>query len=363
MSGVSVICGDDDFIVSREAERVFATLSEGITDDYAKERIDATAANMDGVRSALDEFKASVRTLSMFGDKKVVWLKQVNFLADSVTGRAEGTKTLVAELLAELETIDPQSVSVLISASPIDRRRKEYKWLQKHTDLTDYKGGADEASLVALVLETCREQGVEMEPGAAVALVSKVSAHTRLLLEETRKLATYVGNSGDCITEAHVLELVPNFGESDFFEPAEAFFSGDIQWTLDALRRYFFTNKESRPLLASLQNRGRLVLQVRALLDAGLIKTGNRGLPKGELERAKAQFSEAFEGCEDKNAYNIFTQNSWYIGNKIAPAAQTFSLKALVGFQLAFSEAFEGIIERPNQQADVMRDLVIRCLA
>ena len=35
----------------------------------------------------VNRFRESVQTVSMFGGKRVVWFKDVNFLADTVTGR------------------------------------------------------------------------------------------------------------------------------------------------------------------------------------------------------------------------------------------------------------------------------------
>jgi DNA polymerase-3 subunit delta len=43
------------------------------------------------VESAVNRFRDSVQTVSMFGGRRLVWLKDVNFLADTVTGRAEST--------------------------------------------------------------------------------------------------------------------------------------------------------------------------------------------------------------------------------------------------------------------------------
>ena len=364
MANFTFICGDDDFLVQREAKAAFERMAEGLDDDFSKEVIDATVTNLDGVQRAIDAFKAAVRTLSMFGDRKVVWLKDVNFIADTVTGRSEGAKTLCAQLQAELASIDPTGVGVVISASPILRTRKEYKWLSKNGDTTDFKtSGSDGAGALDVVIEEARSLGVTLEEAAARALIGKVAGNTRLCLEEVRKLAAYVNYGEEPITEALVMALVPNFGEGDFFEPAEAFFSGNLKWTLDAIHRYFFTGKDARPLLTNLQNRGRLCLQLRALMDAGDIKLGPRGLSKGALESAFSRHADAFDGDTTKSNYNIFSQNAWYLGNKIGPSAERFNLRQLGDFQTAFTAAFEGIVNHYDDQEGVLRDLAIRCLS
>ena len=356
------ICGDDDFLVGQEGRALFTEKTADLADDFSKETVEATAQNVGEVEETVNRFRDSVQTLSMFGDKKVVWLKDVNFLADSVTGRAEGTKKLVVDLQGVLEGLDPAAVEVIITAFPVDRRRKEFKWFQKAADFRDMKGAGDEDSLIELARAEASQLKVNMPMRAAAALVARVQGNTRLILEESRKLATYAGDGGD-IDENLVAELVPAFGEGDFFEAAEAFFSLNLGWTLEALRRHFFTSSEARPLIASMQNRNRLMIQLRVLMDAGELRLGTRGFAKPDFARAARTYEKHFGGFDTKASFNVFTQNLWYLGNKIAPSAQQLTLKRLIDFQLEFMKAFEDLIRRSTDQEAVMRDLAIRCLS
>src|SRR5690606_26918623 len=157
----------------------------------------------------------SVQTVSMFGGKRVVWFKDVNFLADSVTGRAESTLKLVEDLKELLEKVDPEQVAVVITAAPIDRRRAFPKWCEKNSDFALVGGDGDGAAdaLAGVILAEARELGVTFGEGAAQLLLAKVGANTRLLIEETRKLATFAAGpdgAGTVIEEAHVAELTAN---------------------------------------------------------------------------------------------------------------------------------------------------------
>ncbi|MDP0497878.1 MAG: DNA polymerase III subunit delta [Verrucomicrobiota bacterium JB024] len=364
MSGpaFTFICGDDDFLVAQEGRTLFTEKTRDLADDFSKETVEATAQNVGEVEQAVNRFRDSVQTLSMFGDKKVVWLKDVNFLADSVTGRAEGTKALVEDLQGVLEGLDPTAVEVIITAFPVDRRRKEFKWFQKAADFRDLKGASDEDSLIELARAEAAAHQAKLSMRGAAALVAKVQGNTRLILEEARKLATYAGPGGD-IDEGLVAELVPSFGEGDFFEAAEAFFSLSLGWTLEALRRHFYTNSEARPLIASMQNRNRLMIQLRVLMDAGELKLTPRGFAKPDFDRAARTYAKHFGDFDTKASFNVFTQNLWYLGNKIAPGARDLSLKRLIDFQLEFMRAFEDLIRRSTDQEAVMRDLAIRCLS
>jgi DNA polymerase-3 subunit delta len=354
------ICGADDFLVGRVGADRFAALTAEVPDEFSREVLSGFAANVSEVETAVNRFRESVQTVSMFGDRRVVWLKDVNFLADSVTGRAESTLKLVGDLQQILETVNPADTAVLITAAPVDRRRSFPKWCEKNADFTLVGGDdSDGSALEGVVLAEARSLGVSLAPDAARLLLAKVGANTRLLVEEVHKLATYV-NEGETIEDHHVAELTPNVAEGDFFESAEAFFRGDLPWTLAALHRHFFSGGDARPILSALQNRNRILLQVRALLDAGEARLGPRGLDG--LPKAAALHGAKFTGATEKSSFNLFSQNAWYVG-KLAGGAKLPALRRLIDNQQEFIAAFEEIIRRPDEQEEVLRDLAVRCLS
>ncbi len=356
------IGGSDDFLVSRMAKALFEEKTCDLTDDFSKEIINGTSGKVADVELAVGRFRQAVQTLPLFGDKKVVWLKEVNFLADSVTGRAEGTLTQVDALKDILDKTDPQSVDIIISAFPVDRRRSFPKWCEKNTDFRlAGSGKKNENILQPLVEEECRKLGVSITEDAREMLEAKVGGNTRLAIEEIRKLATYLGKGNEVIEETLVRELVPEFGESNFFEAAEAFYSLDLPWTLEAIRRHFFNQKDGRGLITTLQGRNRLLIQLRVLHDSGEISLGGRGLSSRDLQKAAETYARHFGGINDKSNFNVFTQNPWYLGRLARPIGK-LPLRKLIDFQTQFLKTFEEIMHRPDEQEAVLRDLAVRCL-
>ncbi len=354
------ICGADDFLVGRMGKARFDALAAGVTDEFSREVLSGFAANVGEVEAAVNRFRESVQTVSMFGGQRVVWFKDINFLADSVTGRAESTLKLVEDLQQLLEALNPDETTVLLTAAPVDRRRSFPKWCEKNAEFALAGGEGDNAgeALAGVVLAEARELGVKFAPGAVELLLAKVGANTRLLVEETRKLAAYA-DAGATIEEAHVAELTANTAEGDFFEAAEAFFSGDLKWTLAALERHFFAGGDARPVISALQNRNRILLQVRALVDAGDVRIGPRGLEG--FPKAQAAHSAKFVGATEKSSFNLFTQNAWYLG-KLASSAKLPTLRRLIDNQQELIAAFEEIVQRPHEQEEVLRDMAVRCL-
>ncbi len=355
------VCGADDFLVNRAGKARFDELAKDVADEFSREVLSGFAGNVGEVETAINRFRESVQTVSMFGGKRLVWFKDVNFLADTVTGRSESTLKLVEDLKELLEKIDPEQVTALITATPVDRRRAFPKWCEKTADFLLIGGDGDSAAeaLAGVVLAEARERGVSFGEGALQLLLAKVGANTRLLIEETHKLATYAGE-GKPIEESFVAELTPNVAEGDFFEAAEAFFSGDLPWTLQALDRHFFTGGDARPIISALQNRNRILLQVRALLDAGDVRLGQRGLDG--MPKAQAAYGKHFVGATEKSSYNVFSQNAWYVG-KLASGGKLPTLRRLIDNQQEFIVAFAEIVKRSDEQEEVLRDMAVRCLS
>ncbi|HEY4301193.1 MAG TPA: DNA polymerase III subunit delta [Candidatus Didemnitutus sp.] len=360
------ICGPDDFLVGRLGRARFDALAdEGGADEFAREIVNGFANNVDDVATAVNRFRDAVQTMPMFGGRRVVWLKDVNFLEDSVTGRAEGTLEQVAALQELLERVDPAETSVVVTAAPVDRRRSFPKWCESHADFT-VTGGEGGDALIGVALAEARELNAKFDGHAAELLVGRVGNNPRLLTEEVRKLATHAGaapapEAAVTITEEEVSDLTANTAEGDFFEAADAFSAGNLAATLRALQRHFFAGGDARPVLAALQNRNRLLTQARVLLDAGEIRVGGFGVDKASLARAQEAHAPAFGGDTEKSSYNVFTQNAWYLGKlmggKLPP------LRRLIDNQQEFVRAFEQIVQRPHEQEAMLREMVSRCLA
>ncbi len=364
------LCGPDDFLVNRLGRERYEALAADAADEFSHEVVNGFATNVGEVAAAVNRLREAAQALSLFGGKRVVWLKDVNFLADTPTGRAEGTLQAVEELQAILGGLNPAEVAVVVTAAPVDRRRSFIKWCEATADYTfvgdEEKGGGSALEQVALA--EAAAQGVTIAPDALALLLAKVGPNARLLVEELRKLATYAEpaagpgpGAGGAITEAHVAELTPNFAKGDFFEAAEAFCRGDLKWTLAALHRHFFAGEDARPVLAALQNRNRLLLQLRVLLDTGEVRLGARGVDKAAFERAAAAYQDRFAGATEKSPFNVFTQNLWYLG-KLAGTGELPPLRRLIDNQQEFVNAFEEIIRRPDEQEEVLREMAVRCL-
>ena len=352
------IIGDDDYIVRQKAKEVFDDWTKDFPDDLSREIIDGRADRVDDVLRILSEAKAATTTLSLFGGGKLVWINDANFINQNKTGAAKGAKDALEDAKAFLEKLEDSRV--ILSACPIHRGHGFVKWLQKNADFHDLaKNEKEDVAFRRLVEETASELEVKFAPGALDYLAGKIGAHPRLGVEETRKLASFLGSEGNEITEQMIIDLVPDFGEGDFFEASEAFFSGKLDWALDAIDRHFFQGKDARPLLATLQNRNRLLIQLRVLVDGGELNPHDR-MSKDLLERLAAKHARHFDDPAEKTTLNVFSQNPWFLG-RLLGLVKSFSARRLIDLQSHLIEAFEQVLAQPREQhATIFKNLVIR---
>lgn len=384
-----LVVGDDDFLVDRDARALFEKLSTDASDEMSREIIDGSATKIAEAQSVVSAFLAATRTVSLFGEKKYVWLRNLNWFADGVirvkpaeekaaaapAKKGRGSKSAAKKdifedfadkVAEECASSDPAALCVVISVVRPDKRRTPAKKLLKVGKLVPVASMSDPDDMVFAVERAARERGVSIGEDAARLLVGKVNGHARMTFSELEKLACSVGPGGT-IDEKTVMRLVPVFGAGDFFEPAEYFFAGDLAGTLESLRRFFFNNASARPLLAALQNRNRLLIQLRALVDAGDAALSSRGgISKSAIEAAESRYGHLFGGNDEKSSLNLFSQNAWYVGEKVAGATlrdKSVTLKRLIDRQLEFVRAFEALIVRPGEDEAVMRELAVRCLS
>ena len=352
------IVGDDDYLVRKRSKEVFDGWKDQFPDELSREIIDGRANRVDEVQQILLEARMAGETLSLFGGAKLVWINEVNFLNQSKTGAAQGSKDALENFKSFLEKIGGNKL--IFSACPVHRSHSFIKWLQKNSHFEDLsKNEKEDVTFRRLVQEVAKELNLSFSPGSMDYLAGKIGAHPRLGVQETQKLATYLGPDGGEITEKMIMEMVPDFGEGDFFEASEAFFSGNLEWAIDAIDRYFFQGKDARPLLVTLQNRNRLLIQLRVLVD-GRELDPNQRMGKEQLVRIGSKFLELFSDPAEKTTLNFFSQNPWFLG-RLLPLVKKISTRDLINLQSELIRAFEDLLDQPKEEhATIFKNLVIR---
>ena len=141
----------------------------------------------------------AIQTLPFFGREKLVWLKNVNFLADSVTGRSAAVQDALEDLKEVLSRGMPSGVRFLLSASEVDKRRSFYKSLGKFARVEQFDridptrpGWEDEVELI--VHRLAADLKLRFEPEALEVFIRLAGADGRQLRNELEKIDLYLGD-------------------------------------------------------------------------------------------------------------------------------------------------------------------------
>ena len=357
------ISSDDDFLAANRAREIFEEECKNVADDMSTEIIDASVNKADDAVEVCKKILLGAATVSLFGGKKVVWARNMNFVNETVVGKSKVVQEAVADMAKALAELNPENVAVVINASPVSRITKSYKSLVAVSQAEDFstkKGAKDSTICADIVKQTAKRLGARLEHGAAEALCSMVANNSRMAVEELKKLATYV-NGERAITEEDVAEMVPIFGESDFFGITEAFYSGNPKLALDKLRRYFFADKSAsaRPIITALQRQNSLLIQLRSLMDGRMLPKISK-LPDGSLDTARSLFGKYFDESSKTNPFNLFVKNPWMVQVKLARIASEHTLKDLMDIQTDLIKTFGSLISNAGADEDVLREFFIR---
>jgi DNA polymerase III subunit delta len=199
-SSVFAVIGSDEWETKRRAKELASKLTPEQGAEFGVDTIDGMADNAEQAVQRVGLAKEAIQTLPFFGREKLVWLKNVNFLADTVTGRSSAVQDALEDLKEILSRGLPDGVRFLLSASEVDKRRSFYKSLGKFAQLEQFDridptraGWEEEVRGVADRLAA--ELNLRFESEALEIFVRLTGTDGRQLRNELEKIDLYVGGN------------------------------------------------------------------------------------------------------------------------------------------------------------------------
>jgi DNA polymerase-3 subunit delta len=195
---VFAVIGSDEGETKRRAKELASELTPQSGADFGVDTIDGAADNAEQAVVRLRQAKEAIQTLPFFGGEKLVWLKNVNFLADTTAGRSTSVQEALEEFKVFLERGLPEGVRFLLSASEVDKRRSFYKSLGKFAkveqfDRIDTSRPGWEQDAAAMVYRLAAEFDLKFDPEALEMFVQLAGADSRQLRNELDKIDLYLG--------------------------------------------------------------------------------------------------------------------------------------------------------------------------
>ena len=240
-ANIYAVLGSDEVEVKRVAAELASNLTPPGAGDFGLEVIDGAADNVDQAEARVRSAIEALQTLPFFGSTKVVWLKNVNFLGDDQKARSAAVQSALEELSELVDSGFGPGVTLLISATDLDKRRSFYKTLLKRAEVQVFdrldsgRSGWEEEAL-EIVQQRAKKRKLQFDDGALDLFVLLTGGDTRQIDNELEKVDTFLGRDRGVNADL-VRDLVPLSRAGVIFELGNALAARDLQLSLKLVRR------------------------------------------------------------------------------------------------------------------------------
>jgi len=357
------VTGSDEAEVRMAAKDLAAKLAPPDAGEFGMETIELPADTVDCAVEMINKTIGAIRTLPFFGGK-LVWMKGVTFLKDSVQGRSETVQEALEKFLGALREDLPDGITLLISAPEPDKRRGFYKSLCEAAQTTIKDkieiggfGGHSEDDLIDWVSDRCHERGVKIDRRAAEVLAGRIGANSGQLHGEIQKLATSAGE-GATVTEQLVRDLVPVTRAGGIFDLSDAINRRNLPLCLDTLSQLLRQGENAVGiLLASIVPTVRNLLVAKDLLERYKLKPpAQPQFFASELRKLRAEDTAHLPRKKDGQL------NTYGIG-LAAANAERFELDHLEKAFLACRDANRKLLSGHGSEQTILTELIVRIVA
>jgi DNA polymerase-3 subunit delta len=240
-ANIYAVLGSDEAEVKRVAAELASNLTPAGAGDFGLEVIDGAADNVDQAEARVRSAIEALQTLPFFGSTKVVWLKNVNFLGDDQKARSTAVQLALEELSQLVDSGFGPGITLLISATDLDKRRSFYRTLVRRAEvqvfdrLDSTRGGWEEEAL-EMVQQRTKKRKLQFDDDALDLFVLLTGGDTRQIDNELEKIDTFLAKDRGVNIEL-VRDLVPLSRAGVIFELGNALAARDLQLSLKLVRR------------------------------------------------------------------------------------------------------------------------------
>jgi DNA polymerase-3 subunit delta len=359
-----LICGEDEFAVKQRAKELYLEWT-GKTGGLDQEVVDANVSTSSEALKAVDRLQEALQTLPFFGQGKVVWFQNCNFLTDERPASAAVTVRLeeLARQLKDFRWTDPCPVRLLISAGKVDKRKVFYKTLDKIGSVESFAGWSvddrdwtDQAEIWAR--KALRTRHKEISDEALAELIGRIGPNARVLDNEIEKLALYTGERGE-IELADVTAITSRNKTARAFALGDALGNRDLP---DLLRRLdeelwevkLDPQKSEIGVLYGLISKVRAMLMLKEMLAEGWVK------PEMDYTRFKAQLERVpREQLPEDRRFNPLAINP-YVLYKALPQVKRYSQAELVRAMELLFQCNQRLVSSQLDEALVLQQALVQ---
>jgi DNA polymerase-3 subunit delta len=351
-----LIHGEDEYRVKTATHLRVDALCPPADQAFGLEIINGTVDNAEGAALALRHCLGALRTPSFLGGRKVVWLQDANFFADTNTIKGETVKEARDAFAQALKPGIGAGFTLVISAGKVDGRTAFAKVCKEiasvETFATPEKSYQQEKPALDWAGECCQRAGLRISGALLQAFVDRSGYDTRQIITEVEKLSIYLGTRKD-VTAEDIRLLVSPARESEHWDLPDAVGLRNLPQALEILRQLFFQGENPVGMVIGLEGRWRELLILRGCLDRGWLQISSSGWRTDARWNSGAEVDAAL-GSLDKDPRTTHPFRT----AKLAEQAQKYSAAEL---QRALAEtiaAHEQMVSGSGA-ADVLLELLL----
>ncbi len=310
-TNIHAILGTDEMRVKEVALKLVQKFTPPDAGDFANDIIEGTADNAEHAGQICNNVIQALQTMPFFGGAKVVWLKNANFLGDSVTGRAQAAVTGFENILDVLEGGIGDDVKFVLSATSIDKRRTAYKRITKLAnmevfDKPDTSRPGWEDAVMGTASRWAREKGITFESGALELLVQMAGDDTRQMENELEKIDLFLGDRRRAGLST-VRSLVSMSRAGVIWDIGNAIGARDLRRALELLGILVYQGQNPIGiLLGAVVPKVRSLLLVKDLLTKHKLNTGSYGPFCNSLEALPTTATAHLPRKKDGTGFNAY---------------------------------------------------------
>ena len=324
-----VFSGQEEYVKQSALHSLSDAILDPDTLDFNRSQLDENAG--------IAECIAACETYPMMSTKRlVVWQSPKFFFS-------EWSKSEEALIQTFFQSIPDSTCLVLYYKGDLDKRKKGYKFLQKHSTLVDF-APLDDLEAIRWVMGAAKKGGKKISKTTASVLVQKIGTSVLDLNGEMQKLLHLPGEE---ITDLSTIKTT-NI-DYNVFQMISKFLNG---CTLDGMKMYYslVASGENRfMILGALSSKFRNLYAAKSLLESGM----NRNAVASELGGgygAKMAINECgkLSWADIQRAVDAFMQADFNIKNGVMPedAAVEFEEETLPDYPVHVFFTQEGYFKK-----------------
>ena len=242
---VYLLYGTEDFEIEEEIKK----LSKGI-DEMNISKYDL---NNDMLSLALEDAK----TMSLFGDKKLVIVDNANMFTGSTSKDSE----LIEEYLNHIN--ENTTLVLIVHNNKLDTQKKITKLIKKVGKVQEFN---DELDTTSLVRRLFKDYNIDYK--TIQLFIDRVGNNPLIIQSEINKIKIYKDN-GKNITEEDILNLTAKLIEIDIFKLIDYIVRKNKEKALELYYEMLKMNEEPIKIVVILANQFRIMYQSKELLKKG----------------------------------------------------------------------------------------------